>query len=170
MREARTVESNPTTLPLGASEGRPSAIAAHAAPVICSVCLPSDCAERPDGIWLGLPSVQAHAIVVVCGRGASRATVVPDRHSTAADLAVPAWLRLDTRGQAFLVFDRAMITGPAERRCGTGQAHDTSERHHAQEEHVNVLAFAQSATHVWRWCIVDYNSQGLEEASATFAT
>jgi hypothetical protein len=35
---------------------------------------------------------------------------------------------------------------------------------------VNVLAFAKSATHAWRWRIVDYNSQVLEESSATFPT
>ena len=35
---------------------------------------------------------------------------------------------------------------------------------------MNVLAFSTSTTNEWRWRIVDYNSQTVEESSATFST
>ena len=35
---------------------------------------------------------------------------------------------------------------------------------------MNVLAFAGAAPKAWRWRIVDYNRQVVEESSATFST
>jgi hypothetical protein len=35
---------------------------------------------------------------------------------------------------------------------------------------MNVLAFTGAAAHAWRWRIVDYNRQVVEESSATFST
>jgi hypothetical protein len=35
---------------------------------------------------------------------------------------------------------------------------------------MNVLAFAKSVGNAWRWRIVDYSGNTVEESSATFAT